>query len=187
MQREIEQSYRAVGQIRGFMAQGLCDAPKHENWLLGHMWWLRDHVDHRRETLAETLRSRGDLPEGLPASLDSSEVFTSPEQTYTNGCHICEVEIDPATGIVDIVGYAAVDDCGTVVNPMIVHGQVHGGVAQGLGQVLGEHAIYDSEGQLLAGSFMDYMMPRADDIPDFRLGFHPTHCTTNPLGAKGAG
>ena len=137
--------------------------------------------------LAVALRGRDDLPEGMPASLDSGEVFTSPEQTYPNGCHICEVEIDPETGIVDIVNYVAVDDCGTVVNPMIVHGQVHGGVAQGLGQVLGEHAVYDEDGQLLAGSFMDYMMPRADDMPGFALGFHPTHCTTNPLGAKGAG
>ncbi|MEK9660120.1 MAG: xanthine dehydrogenase family protein molybdopterin-binding subunit [Alphaproteobacteria bacterium] len=136
--------------------------------------------------LARDIRGRA-LPEGAPASLDSAEVFTSPEQTYPNGCHICEVEIDPTTGVVDVLAYSAVDDCGTVVNPMIVHGQVHGGVAQGLGQVLGEHAVYDDDGQLLAGSFMDYMMPRADDIPDFRLGFHPTHCTTNPLGAKGAG
>jgi carbon-monoxide dehydrogenase large subunit len=136
--------------------------------------------------LAREIRGRT-LPADAPASLDSAEVFTSPEQTYPNGCHICEVEIDPATGIVDVLAYSAVDDCGTVVNPMIVHGQVHGGVAQGLGQVLGEHAVYDGDGQLLAGSFMDYMMPRADDIPDFRLGFHPTLCTTNPLGAKGAG
>jgi len=136
--------------------------------------------------LAKESQSR-ELPGDMPKSLDSAEVFTSPEQTYPNGCHICEVEIDPTTGVIDVVAYSAVDDCGTVVNPMIVHGQVHGGVAQGLGQVLGEHAVYESDGQLVAGSFMDYMMPRADDIPDFRLGFHPTLCTTNPLGAKGAG
>ena len=127
------------------------------------------------------------LPENVPDKLDAYESFTSPDQTYPNGCHVCEVEIDPETGIVDIVSYTAIDDCGTVVNPMIVHGQVHGGVAQGLGQVLGEHAVYDADGQLLAGSFMDYPVPHADTMPSFRLGFHSTRCTTNPLGAKGAG
>ena len=136
--------------------------------------------------LAAAIRGRA-LPGDAPQSLDSKENFTSPEQTYPNGCHVCEVEIDPVTGVTDVVAYAAVDDCGTVVNPMIVHGQVHGGVAQGLGQVLGEHAVYDGDGQLLSGSFMDYMMPRADDMPGFALGFHPVPCTTNPLGAKGAG
>jgi aerobic carbon-monoxide dehydrogenase large subunit len=129
----------------------------------------------------------GDQPEGVPDSLDSEEDFTSPEQTYPNGCHICEVEIDPETGVIDVQNYIAVDDCGTVINPMIVHGQVHGGVAQGLGQILGEHAVYDDDGQLLAGSFMDYMMPRATDMPDMKLGFHSVPCTTNPVGAKGAG
>ncbi len=137
--------------------------------------------------LAAKVKALGDLPGDLPESLDSEEDFTSPEQTYPNGCHICEVEIDPDTGVIDVVGYTAVDDCGTVINPMIVHGQVHGGVAQGLGQVLGEHAIYDDDGQLLAGSFMDYMMPRADDLPSMKLGFHSVPCTTNPIGAKGAG
>lgn len=137
--------------------------------------------------LAEKAKSLGDLPEGVPNSLDSEEDFDSPEQTYPNGCHICEVEIEPETGVIDVLNYIAVDDCGTVINPMIVHGQVHGGVAQGLGQVLGEHAIYDNDGQLLAGSFMDYMMPRADDMPDMKLGFHSVRCTTNPVGAKGAG
>ena len=137
--------------------------------------------------LAEKAKTMSDLPEGVPDSLDSEEDFTSPEQTYPNGCHICEVEIEPETGVIDVLKYIAVDDCGTVINPMIVHGQVHGGVAQGLGQVLGEHAIYDDDGQLLAGSFMDYMMPRADDMPDMKLGFHSVPCTTNPVGAKGAG
>ena len=137
--------------------------------------------------LAEKAKAMGALPEGVPDSLDSEEDFVSPEQTYPNGCHICEVEIEPETGVIDVLNYIAVDDCGTVVNPMIVHGQVHGGVAQGLGQILGEHAIYDDDGQLLAGSFMDYMMPRADDMPDMKLGFHSVPCTTNPVGAKGAG
>jgi carbon-monoxide dehydrogenase large subunit len=137
--------------------------------------------------LAAQAKSRDDLPSDMPQSFDSEEKFVSPEQTYPNGCHICEIEIDPDTGVIEVVGYTAVDDCGTVINPMIVHGQVHGGVAQGLGQVLGEHAIYDDDGQLLAGSFMDYMMPRADDMPAMKLGFHSVPCTTNPVGAKGAG
>ena len=137
--------------------------------------------------LAAQVRAAGDLPDNLPDTLDSYETFTSPEQTYPNGCHICEVEIDPETGTVEVVAYSAVDDCGTVVNPLIVHGQVHGGVAQGLGQVLGEHAVYDDDGQLIAGSFMDYAMPRAADLPSMSLGFHSTICTTNPIGAKGAG
>ena len=137
--------------------------------------------------LAAQVKTLGNLGGELPTSLDSEEKFTSPEQTYPNGCHVCEVEIDPDTGVIEVVGYTAVDDCGTVINPMIVHGQVHGGVAQGLGQVLGEHAIYYDDGQLLAGSFMDYMMPRADDMPAMKLGFHSVPCTTNPVGAKGAG
>ena len=137
--------------------------------------------------LATKIKLLNNLPRDIPKSLDSEENFTSPEQTYPNGCHICEVEIDSETGEIEVVGYTAVDDCGTVINPMIVHGQVHGGVAQGLGQVLGEHAVYDKEGQLLSGSFMDYMMPRADDLPMMNLGFHSVTCTTNPIGAKGAG
>jgi carbon-monoxide dehydrogenase large subunit len=137
--------------------------------------------------LAARTASLSTLPDGVPDKLDAYESFTSPEQTFPNGCHVCEVEIDPETGMVEIVDYTAIDDCGTVVNPMIVHGQVHGGVAQGLGQVLGEHAVYDDDGQLLTGSFMDYPMPHADTMPLLKLGFHPTRCTTNPLGAKGAG
>jgi carbon-monoxide dehydrogenase large subunit len=137
--------------------------------------------------LAERAPGLSMLPEGVPDKLDAYESFTSPEQTFPNGSHVCEVEIDPETGIVEIVNYVAIDDCGTVVNPMIVHGQVHGGVAQGLGQVLGEHAVYDADGQLLAGTFMDYPLPHADTMPMMTLGFHSTRCTTNPLGAKGAG
>ena len=107
--------------------------------------------------------------------------------TFPNGCHVCEVEIDPETGTVDVVGYTAVDDVGHVVNETVVEGQIHGGIAQGLGQVLGEWVVYDDDGQLMTGSFMDYMMPRADDFPDFRIGHHGVLATTNPLGVKGAG
>jgi len=108
--------------------------------------------------------------------------------TFPNGCHIAEVEIDPETGVVDVVDYATVDDIGNVVDHTSVEGQVHGGVLQGVGQVLAEHAIYDSEtGQLLAGSFMDYPMPRADWMRAIRCDEHAVPTKANALGAKGVG
>jgi carbon-monoxide dehydrogenase large subunit len=113
--------------------------------------------------------------------------FDPPNFTFPAGCHVCEVEIDRDTGVVEIVDFAAVDDFGTLVNPMIVEGQVHGGIAQGVGQALLENTVYDEHGQLLTGSFMDYCMPRADDLPDIKVGFTSTPSTSNPLGIKGCG
>ncbi len=108
--------------------------------------------------------------------------------TFPAGCHICEVEVDPETGVVEIVDWVAVDDFGNIINPNIVEGQVHGGIAQGVGQALTESCVYDAEsGQLLSGSYMDYCMPRADNFPTFRLDFTVTECPTNPLGIKGCG
>jgi carbon-monoxide dehydrogenase large subunit len=108
--------------------------------------------------------------------------------TFPAGCHICEVEIDPETGVTKVVNFTAVDDFGNVINPMVVEGQVHGGVAQGIGQALLEHGVYDKEsGQLITGSYMDYTMPRADDLPTYKLGFTVTPCPSNPLGMKGCG
>ena len=107
--------------------------------------------------------------------------------TFPAGCHICEVEIDPDTGKTEIAAWTAIDDFGTVINPMIVEGQVHGGIAQGVGQALLEHAVYDKEGQLVSGSFMDYAMPRAENFPDFQVGMTATPCPSNPLGIKGCG
>ncbi|HEU4645533.1 MAG TPA: molybdopterin cofactor-binding domain-containing protein, partial [Burkholderiales bacterium] len=121
------------------------------------------------------------------SALNTVSSFAAPEMSFPNGCHVCEVEIDPQTGVVSVVAYAAVDDVGQVVHETIVEGQIHGGVAQGLGQVLGEHVVYSEDGQLLTASFMDYMMPRADDLPMIKLGHHVAPCTTNPLGVKGAG
>jgi carbon-monoxide dehydrogenase large subunit len=107
---------------------------------------------------------------------------------FPNGCHVCEVEIDPETGKVEIVRYSSVNDFGTVVNPLTVEGQVHGGVVQGIGQCLMENARYDEEGQLLTGSFMDYALPRAEDVKTgIEWASHPVPATTNPLGAKGCG
>ena len=107
--------------------------------------------------------------------------------SFPNGCHIAEIEIDPETGQLEIVNYVAVDDVGNILQETIVEGQIHGGIVQGLGQILGEKVIYDNTGQLLTGSFMDYPMPRADEIPFLTVENHPVPCTTNPLGVKGAG
>jgi carbon-monoxide dehydrogenase large subunit len=108
--------------------------------------------------------------------------------TFPAGCHICEVEIDPETGVTRIVNFVAIDDFGKVINPMIVEGQVHGGIAQGIGQALLEHGVYDQEsGQLITGSFMDYAMPRADNLPVYQVGLTETPCPNNPLGVKGCG
>ena len=129
------------------------------------------------------------LPAGeIELGLKESAFYDPKNFTFPAGCHICEVEIDPATGLTQIVEFVAVDDFGTLINPMIVEGQVHGGIAQGIGQALLEHGIYDPEtGQLLTGSLMDYCMPRADDLPLFEVGFTPTKCPSNPLGVKGCG
>ena len=107
--------------------------------------------------------------------------------TFPNGCHVCEVEIDPDTGVVAVVGYTAVDDVGTIVHETVVDGQTHGGIAQGLGQVLGEHVRYGNDGQLLNASLMDYTLPRAANMPVMATAHHSVPCTTNPLGVKGAG
>src|SRR6202034_1778690 len=139
--------------------------------------------------LAQTLRNGGAaLPPGAPQSLDVTHISDGPgAPTFPNGCHVAEVEVDPDTGIVEVVKYSCVNDFGVVVNPLIVAGQLHGGVVQGIGQALMEHTVYDSDGQLLTGSFMDYAMPRAADVPSFVLADHPAPATTNPLGVKGCG
>jgi carbon-monoxide dehydrogenase large subunit len=137
--------------------------------------------------LATRARALAAVPPDLAGGLDSTAKFVSPQMSFPNGCHVTEVEIDPETGAVAVVGYAAVDDVGRIVHETIVEGQIHGGIAQGLGQVLGEHVVYDEHGQLLTASFMDYMLPRADDLPALRVGHHVVPCTTNPLGVKGAG
>ena len=110
-----------------------------------------------------------------------------PSGLCVHGVHICEVEVDPDTGITRIDRWTAVDDFGVIINPMIVEGQVHGGVAQGVGQALLEHTVYDDKGQLMTGSYMDYAMPRADNLPSFKVGMTMTKCPSNPLGIKGCG
>jgi carbon-monoxide dehydrogenase large subunit len=137
--------------------------------------------------LAMRVRSLRNLPPDLPATLDSTGEFTAPGLHHPNGSHVCEVEIDPETGKVDVVAYCAVDDVGTIINPLIVHGQIHGGVAQGIGQVLLERIAYDDDGQLITGSLMDYGLLRAADLPALSVDFHPTPSTKNPIGVKGTG
>ncbi len=136
--------------------------------------------------LARRLRG-SKMPEGVPSSLDVDHTTDVVPSTFPNGCHVAEVEIDPETGIVQIVRYTGVNDFGTIVNPMLVAGQMHGGVAQGIGQALMECVSYNSNGQPITGSFMDYAMPRAEDIPMMEVGDHPVPAKTNPLGTKGCG
>jgi aerobic carbon-monoxide dehydrogenase large subunit len=138
--------------------------------------------------LADKLRSGINLPVGGPSSLDVSHVSEGPgAATYPNGCHVCEVELDPETGVIEIARYASVNDFGTVINPLVVEGQLHGGVIQGVGQALMEMTSYDADGQLLTGSYMDYALPRAGDCPQVTVVNHPVPATTNVLGVKGCG
>jgi len=136
--------------------------------------------------LAEKLRD-SKVPDGVPSSLDVDHTTEPVPSTFPNGCHVAEVEIDPETGVVRIVRYTGVNDFGTVVNPMIVAGQLHGGVVQGIGQALMEKVSYDESGQPITGSFMDYAMPRAEDAPPMAVGDHPSPAKSNPLGTKGCG
>jgi carbon-monoxide dehydrogenase large subunit len=136
--------------------------------------------------LSRRLRE-GKMPDDVPSSLDVDHTSGPVPSTFPNGCHVAEVEIDPETGIVQIVRYTGVNDFGTVVNPLLVAGQLHGGVAQGIGQAFMEHVSYDTSGQPITGSFMDYALPRAEDIPLMQIGDHPVPAKSNPLGTKGCG
>jgi carbon-monoxide dehydrogenase large subunit len=128
------------------------------------------------------------IPKGLEPGFYETGTFVPATDTWPNGCHVCEAEVDPDTGEVALVAYTIVDDVGTVINPVTLKGQIHGGVAQGVGQALMEHVVYDDDsGQLLTASFMDYAMPRADTLPDMHIESAPVPTKLNPLGAKGAG
>jgi len=128
------------------------------------------------------------MPREMDMGLSESAIIVPPGPTYPNGAHACEVEIDPDTGVVEIIAYTVFDDVGVALNPMMVEGQVHGGVVQGAGQALLERVVYDPDsGQLLTGSFMDYAMPRADDFPSFDVHEHNIPSKNNPMGLKGAG
>jgi carbon-monoxide dehydrogenase large subunit len=137
--------------------------------------------------LAQRLHTGLNLPPDGPQSLDVDHVSDGVPASYPNGCHVAEVEIDPDTGVTEVVSYLSVNDFGTVINPLVVEGQVHGGVVQGIGQALLELTAYDDDGQLLTGSYMDYAMPRAHNAPPFQVIHHPVPAKTNPLGVKGCG
>ncbi len=137
--------------------------------------------------LADKLRGGLKLPADLPQSLDVSHVSDNPPFSFPNGCHVAEIEIDRETGVIEVVRYSMVNDFGTVINPMLVAGQAHGGVMQGIGQALMERVIFDEQGQPVAGTFMDYALPRAADAPDFSIENHSVPCKTNRLGVKGCG
>ncbi len=145
----------------------------------------------RSVTLREVARAAyipGNYPKDLEPGLAETAVYDPPAFAWSNGAHACEVDVHPETGQIALAGYWSVDDVGTVINPMIVEGQIQGGIAQGLGQALHEHCVYDPSGQLLSGSFMDYAIPRAEDMPDLISELDETQpCTHNPLGAKGCG
>ena len=145
----------------------------------------------RTASLAEIATASFDdakRPDDVEPGLYSSENFAPEAGTFPNGCHICELEVDPDTGVVQILRYTVEDDVGNVINPLLLEGQIMGGIAQGLGQACGEHAVYDIEsGQLLTATFMDYPMPRADWIPGIDFLYREIASPRNPLGVKGAG
>ena len=137
--------------------------------------------------LAERLRTANSLPEDVPGDINASLIHDDPPSGYPNGSHVVEVEVDPETGVVTVERYTAVNDFGTIINPLLVAGQAQGGIVQGVGQVLTENVVYDRDGQLLTGSFMDYTMPRADDVPSIGFSTIEVPSKTNPLGVKGCG
>jgi carbon-monoxide dehydrogenase large subunit len=138
--------------------------------------------------LAGLARDRARLPPGMEPGLDATHVQTPAAYTFPNGCHIAEVEIDPESGVVTVARYTVLDDFGSVINPLLLEGQVHGGVVQGIGQALHEHTVYDaSSGQLLSGTLGDYKLPRAHELPSFSFSTRNVPCEANPLGVKGAG
>jgi len=139
------------------------------------------------EDVAKISYTPGKLPEGVDGGIDERATFSPKTANFPNGTHACEVEIDPDTGEIDIIGYVIVDDVGTVLNPLLLKGQIHGGVAQGYGQAVMERAVYDEDGQNVAASFMDYAMPRAGDFTLFDVKSNPVPTKQNPLGVKGAG
>jgi aerobic carbon-monoxide dehydrogenase large subunit len=137
--------------------------------------------------LAAQLKRGVELPGDVPDSLDVQHVLDKVPSAFPNGCHVAEVEIDPETGVVSVAKYSMVNDFGVIVNPLLVEGQAHGGVVQGIGQALMERVVFDESGQFLTGSFMDYALPRASDALEFQITSHPVPAKTNPLGAKGCG
>jgi carbon-monoxide dehydrogenase large subunit len=163
-------------------------APGDLEWSNGK--WSVKGSPERAKTIQELAGAAwlaNSLPEGMEPNLEAATFFDPPNCTFPFGTHIAEVEIDPETGKVTIERYTAVDDCGNIVNPVIVEGQLHGGIAQSIAQALYEETVYDDDGQMLTGTLVDYMIPSAAELPHFDLGRTVTPSPTNPLGVKGIG
>ena len=155
-------------------------------WELGR-FYLRSSPDSGVTIQECAMAAYSNLPDGMEPGLENNAYYDPPNLTWPFGCYIATVEVDPLTGVWDVLNFVAVDDCGVRINPMIVEGQVHGGVAQGIGQAVTEHVVHDEDGQLLTATFMDYGMPRADILPMFRFETEPVPSTANPMGMKGCG
>ena len=148
----------------------------------------RFRAGHGHYLVARAAFNPGELPPGLEPGFAETGHFTPPAPTFPNGCHVCEAEVDPETGRIAIERYLVVDDFGTVINPLLLPGQVHGGIAQGIGQAMLERCVYDAtSGQLVTGNLTDYALPRAGDLPALEFSYNVVPCRTNPLGMKGAG
>jgi carbon-monoxide dehydrogenase large subunit len=174
----------------GVIAARLLQAAPDEVMFAAGRFTVRDDPARNIDlcTVADAARDPANLPDGADPGLDTYIWNMLDIITFPNGCHIAEVEVDPETGAVALQRYTAVDDFGTLINPMLTIGQVQGGVAQGIGQAMLEHTIYDPQsGQMLSGSFMDYALPRADDLPDFDITLTGVPTSANPLGVKGSG
>jgi carbon-monoxide dehydrogenase large subunit len=172
------------------IAARLLQAPAHQVVFVAGRFSVRDEPARGIGLLdlARAARDPANLPEGLSPGLDTYVWNMLDLITFPNGCHIAEVEVDPDTGAVRLERYLAVDDFGTLINPMLTVGQVQGGVAQGIGQALLEHTVYDrGSGQLLSGSLMDYALPRASDLPEIQVKLDGVPTKANPLGVKGVG
>jgi len=138
--------------------------------------------------VSAAMLARADLPDDLRGPLTATCAEVVEEASFPFGSHVCEVEIDPETGLIEILRYVVVDDFGVVINPLLLRGQVHGGIAQGIGQAMLERCVYDEEsGQLVTGTLTDYALPRAEDLPALDFRYNVVPCRTNPLGVKGAG
>jgi carbon-monoxide dehydrogenase large subunit len=179
---------KVVDKARVIAAAMLEVAPEDLEWTPGR-WSVRGDPDQGK-TIAEIALATflaHDLPDGVEPSLDSDATFDPDNFSFPHGTHLCATEVDTETGQVTIRSYVAIDDIGAVVNPLIVDGQVHGGIAQGIGQALFEEAVYDDDGNLVTTTMADYILPTASDLPVFQTGRTETRATSNPLGVKGVG